>query len=181
MIAVLIAALSFWDNHNERREADRARLAADQRAAVAPAFVLVGTADPDGARIGLRPVHEEQPIQSQVFFFPAAVRGGPVETTGAARIEAGWFEDGLRKAASKADRDGGDLRLPVGVETTYLADGETRVDHSIYDIGYRLEHRMLRGDRVILEGLSVVRRNAPGDLKAATEQIYKTREGSKPQ
>jgi hypothetical protein len=179
--AVIIAILNFWDNHTERRLAEKAQAVADQRAAAAPAFVLVGTADADGGRIRLSPVHPDQPIQSQVFFFPADIRDKPVETTGAARIEASWIDSGLRKAAGKSGGDGGDLRLPVGVSTTYLADGDTRTDNAVYDIGYRLEHRFLRPDRVVLEGLSSVRRGVRGDLRAASEQLYRSRQGAKAQ
>lgn len=175
VVAVLIAILNFWDNHAERRATDQARQAADQRAAIAPAFVLMGAAEPNGDRIRLSPVHADQPIQSQVFVFPAEIRDQPVETAGSARIEAGWFENGLRKAAGKASRDAGDRRLPVGVTTTYLADGDTRTDTAVYDIGYRLQPRLLRADRVVLVGLSIARRNVHGDLKAAVEQAYRGR------
>ncbi len=188
VVAVIIAILNFWDNHSERRlaekaqaAAEKAQMAADQRASAAPAFVLVGTADADGGRIRLSPVHPDQPIQSQVFFFPTEIRDKPVETTGAARIEAAWFDGGLRKAADKSGYDGGDLRLPIGVSTTYLADGDTRTDNAVYDIGYRLQRRFLRPDRVVLEGLSVVRRGVKGDLGAASEQIFRARQGAKPQ
>lgn len=180
VVAVIIAILNFWDNHSERRLAEKAQVAADQRAAIAPAFVLVGTADADGGRIRLSPVRADQPIQSQVFFFPADIRDKPVQTTGAARIEAGWIEGGLRKAAGKDGADGGDLRLPVGISTTYLADGDMRTDNAVYDVGYRLEHRFMRPSRVVLEGLSVVRRGVRGDLRTASEQLYRSRQG-KPQ
>lgn len=175
VIAVVIAILNFWDNHLDRRMAESARQAAEQRAATAPAFVLVGVAEPDGGRIRLSPVHPDQPIQSQVFTFPAEIRKDPVQITGAARIEAGWLADGLRRAAGKADPDAGDRRAPVGVTTTYLADGDTRTDVAVYMIGYRLEPRFLRPAKVILEGLSVARRNVRGDIAAATEQAWQGR------
>lgn len=176
-LALVIAALGFWDNHTERKLADQARMVAEQRAGAAPAFVLIGGSDPDGQRIALRPVHEDQVIQSQVFVFPPAVRAGSVETTGGARIEGGWFEQGLRKTAARHGTGAGDLRLPVGISTTYLAGGDLRVDQSIYDIGYRLQPRFLRPDRVVLEGLSVVRRGVTGDLQRATDEVYRARGG----
>lgn len=101
VIAVIIAILNFWDSHQERKATDQARQAADQRAAIAPAFVLVAAADANGERIRLTPVHADQPIQSQQFIFPTEIRAQPVETAGSARIEASWFEEGLRKAAGK--------------------------------------------------------------------------------
>ena len=180
VVAVLIAILNFWDNHAEHRLAEKERQTADQRAASGPAFVLVGSADNDGALIHLSPVHGEQPIQSQVFFFPTTVRDKPVAITGAARLEAAWIAGGLRKVSGKIGGDPGDLRLPVGIATTYLADGETRTDASIYDLGYRIEPRFLRSGRVVLEGLSVARRGVRGDLQAATQQLYHARGGAEP-
>lgn len=179
VIAVLVAALNFWESHTERRLNDRARQTAEQRAATGPAFVLTGVADPDGERVRLAPVHADQAIQGQTLYFPAEVRDHPVEITGAARIEAGWIAAGLRKADDGADKDVGDRRLPVGIATTYLADGDTRTDAAIYDLGYRLERRFLRPPRLVLEGLSVARRGVKGDLAAATEQVYRARQPAK--
>lgn len=177
VLALVIAALGFWDNHTEHQRADRERLAAEQRSMAGPAFVLVATPDKDGDRLDLRPVHDDQVIQSQTFYFPKAVRGDVVNTTGAARIEGDWIDRGLRTLAGPHGATNGDLKAPVGVSTTYLVDGDTRVDQSIYDIGYRLQPRFLRSDRVVLEGLSVVRRGVPGDLQAATEHVAAARGG----
>jgi len=174
VLALIIAALGFWDNHTDHKLAERARMAAEQKESTAP-LVLIGVADPDGGRIALRPARDDQVIQGQTFVFPKDARGDPVETTGAARIEADWFESGLRKAGRAHKGDADDLRMPIGVSTTYLVDGDLRADQSIYDVGYRLEPRFLRSDRVILEGLSVVRRGVPGDLTAAVEQIARAR------
>ena len=178
VLALVIAALGFWDNHTEHKLAERERIADEQRASTAPAFVLTGAATDDGGKIILRPIHDDEVIQSQVFIFPKAVRGDPVQTAGAARIEGDWCADGLRRLGRRPDA--GDLRSPVGVSTTYLVNGDLRTDQSIYDISYRLEPRFLRGDRVVLEGLSVVRRGVGGDLSAAVEAVYRARGGKAP-
>jgi len=178
VLALVIAALGFWDNHTEHRLAERDRIAAEQRASAAPAFILTGAARSEGDRIDLRPTHDDEVIQSQTFYFPTAVRPDSVQTTGAARIEASWCEAGLRKLTHRTDA--GDLRAPIGIATTYLVDGDTRTDQSIYDVGYRLEPRFLRPDRVVLEGLSVIRRGVSGDLRTAVDALYHARTGKAP-
>ena len=172
VVAVLIAALCFWDNHQQRAREDRERAAAERRAAVLPAFVLRGDALPGGEALRLEPVRSDQVIQSQTFIFPAAVRGGAVHAMGEARIEAGWIAEGARKAArgTKPPADGGDLSLPVGIATTYLADGQTETDQSVYRLGYRLKPHLLPfGAKVELVGLSLAQRGVTGDLKARVE------------
>ena len=174
VLAVLIAGLSFWDSHQQRAREESERAAADRRAAAQTVFVLRGVVDGGGQALRLEPVRSDQVIQSQTFVFPAAVRGGPVRSMGEARIEAGWIEGGARKAAhrSKAPADGGDLSLPVGIATTYLADGQTQTDQSVYRIGYRLRPRLLLlGAKVELVGLSLVQRGVTGDLKARVEAM----------
>ncbi len=178
VLALIIAALSFWDNLHERKLADSARQAAEQAAQTGPAFVLVGQASSDGGRIALRPAHEDHVIQSQILVFPAAVRADTVETTGDPRIEAGWIEAGLRKLGG--GHDAGDRRAPVGISTSYLFNGDVRVDQSIYEVGYRLEPRFLRAPRLVLEGVSVARRGVQGDLKAAVERTFKAQQATAP-
>lgn len=179
VLALVVAALGFWDNHNEHRQAERDRLAAEQRAVQAPAFVLEGVADTSGARVTLRPARDDQVIQSQAFYFPRFIRGQVVQITGAARIESDWIAQGLRKIGARSGPDAGDLRVPVGVSTTYLLDGDLKTDQSLYDLGYRLGPKFLGlgPARVVLEGLSVVRRDVRGDLQAATDQEFSARSG----
>lgn len=173
LLAVLIAALSFWDSHQQRAREERERAAADRRAAAQAVFVMRGVVDSGGQTLRLEPVRSDQVIQSQTFIFPAAVRAGQVRAMGEARIEAGWIADGVRKAAhkAKAPADGGDLSLPVGVATTYLADGLTVSDQSVYRLGYRLRPRLLLGAKVELVGLSLAQRGVAGDLKARVEAM----------
>lgn len=172
MLALLIAALGLWDSHQERRQQDRERAAADQRAAAASPFVLRASASADGRRLTLAPMRDDQLIQSQVLVFPARITAAQPRTTGDPRIDAGWIADGLRRIAS-ADRDKNDedLRAPVGVTTTFLDNGQPRTDQSIYWIAYRLHPHLLLGSTVELRGLSLARRAVTGDLKAKVEAL----------
>jgi hypothetical protein len=174
VLALLVAVFSFWDAHQERAREDRQRAAAERRTAAEAIFLLRADAEADGQRLRLEPVHGDQVIQSQSFVFPPQVRGGVVRTTGNARIEADWFADGLRRAARKTGTEagGGDLRLPVGVTTSFLSDGQTVTDQSIYLIGYTLKPRLLLGPKVELQGLSLARRGVSGDLGAKVAAMW---------
>lgn len=176
--ALVIAGLGYLDAHRERSQAERARAEAvrerqvEQKAdAVKRSFLMTGTPDKSGERIKLDSAHPDQIIQTQTVWFPTAVRGDSVETTGNPRLEAGWIEGGLRKAAGKAKSG----RVPVGVLTVYIDNGETRTDRAIYWLGYSLHPRPLRGDRVELEGLSVARRGVAGELQAAANELWAAR------
>ncbi|HEY8573429.1 hypothetical protein [Phenylobacterium sp.] len=174
--AVVIAALGYWDSHRERGQEAREKAAAarerqaEQRAAQArQAFLLKGTVEGSGERIRLEPVNEGQVIQTQTVIFPTPVRDDEVETTGNPRVERRWFDAGLKKARRKGAETG---RMPVGVVTTYIQDGQTRSDHAIYMLGYSLEDRMLRGDEVKLDGLSFARRVGSGDLQKSVDALW---------
>ncbi|MBS0334375.1 MAG: hypothetical protein JSS35_16525, partial [Proteobacteria bacterium] len=108
------------------------------------------------------------------------VRTDPAQTTGNPRLEAGWFEAGLAKAL----REHGDRhrsgRLPVGVVTTFIEDGQTKTDRSIYLVGYSLHPRVLRSDQAEMEGLSLVRRGVGEDLRAAVDALWARQEPQKP-
>jgi len=129
---------------------------------------MTGAAGNGGDVVRLSSVHPEQVIQTQTVWFPHAIRAGSVETTGNPRVEAGWVQDGLRKAAGK-DRSG---RVPVGVQTVFIEDGQTKTDRAVYQLGYSLHPRLLLGERVELEGLSLARRAVAGDLQAAADQLW---------
>jgi hypothetical protein len=128
---------------------------------------MLGTPDKDGEKVRLSTVHAEQVIQTQTLWFPADIRADSVETTGNPRLEAGWIEDGLRKAVGKAGGKPKRGRLPVGIVTVFIEDGQTRTDRAIYQLGYSLHPRVLLGAKVELEGLTLARRGVAGDLQAA--------------
>ena len=176
ILALVVAALGWWDNHRERLQQDQAR-AADARSRAAEAtretrkasFLLTGQVEGDGRRVRLASARSDQVIQTQTLIFPSAVRGDPVETTGNPRIEADWFEGGLKKAGVKA---GQPRRVPVGVVTIYVEDGDMKTDRAIYAVAATLQGRLLRGARLQLDGVSLVRRGVGGDLQAAVDAAW---------
>jgi hypothetical protein len=172
ILAVIIAALSFWDSHQERVREDRAASAAARQAPADPVFALRGEADGAGARIHLRTVSDAEIIQEQTFVFPAAVRDQPVRATGGADIEAAWFAGGLKKAGSKAAKGSDDdQQLPVAITTTFTVDGRTGHASGLYAIGYRLKPHFPFGATVELRGLAL-RSNGQGDPRALVERAW---------
>ena len=176
--ALVIAGLGFWDSHRERERDERDRAAAvSERQAEAKAqaqkltFVMTGAVADKGETVRLTSVNAEQVIQTQTIWFPADIRSDSVETTGNPRLEVGWIENGLRKHAGKA-RTG---RVPVGVLTVFIEDGQTKTDRAVYQLGYSLHDRTLRADKVALEGLSLARRSVSGDLQAAAGTLWSAR------
>ncbi len=167
ILALVISGLSYWDAHQERVAAPKAAAAAPPRAVP---LVLTGTLDAAHDRIDLRPASAEQVIQTQTIRFPTAVRADTVDTTGNARIEAAWFEAGLRAALKGAKLHSGRHRLAVGIETVFVERDATRTDRAVYDLGYTLHTRLLRPDVVAIEGIGLVRRVA--DLPAAVDARF---------
>jgi hypothetical protein len=181
--ALVVAGLGYWDSHRERIQQDRDRAAAEreraatdaergreralqsQHEAVSHALLLTGT--PDGGELRLKPARADQVIQNQTLWFPTEVRADSVSTTGNPRIEARWIEDRLRRVAKPTDR-----RLPVAIETSYIEEGETRSDRSLYLVGFSLHSRLVGGPRVEFEGLSLARRGVSGDLQAAANGYW---------
>lgn len=162
VIAVVISALTLWNSWSERSDS-RAEKAQEEQKAGARATRLTLTGQASSDVIALRPASADQTIQAQTIRFPTALALDPVETTGEPRIEAGWFAAALKRAREKAglpDDSRGDARIPVLVETTFLADGEAHIDRALYDIGYSIEGRWLRGHSVTLRGLSLATRGA---------------------
>jgi hypothetical protein len=183
--ALLIAALGYWDNHRDRVQAEKERAASEREhqaeakaGALKQTFLMTGQAQ-GGDMIRLSAVHPDQVIQTQAVSFPGDVRGGSETTTGNPRIEAGWFEGGLEKALKARGVKAEHGRVPVGVETSYIEDGQAKTDRSIYLVGYALHSRVLRSAKVELEGLSLLRRGLGEDLQKAVDAAW-DREHPKP-
>jgi hypothetical protein len=181
LVAVVIAALGYWDSHRERSLEERERAAAErQKAAEAhagalkPTFLMTAAPQGSGDWLRLSSVHPEQVIQTQSVTFPSDVRPDAVETTGNPRIEEGWLGAGVLKAEKARGRGGKEVRgrLPLGVVTVYIEDGQTRTDRALYLMGYSVHPRTLRADRVELEGLSLVRRGIGEDVRAAVDGLW---------
>jgi hypothetical protein len=175
--ALVIAGLGYWDNHRERIQAERDRAAESRErqaqakvSALKQTFVLTGSPTEAGERIRIDTVHPEQVIQTQELWFPAAVRADSVKTTGNPRIEAGWIA-----RVGKADAKAGSGRVPVGVLTVFIEEGQTKTDRSIYYVGYSREERVLRRDKITLEGLSLARRGVAGDLQKGADALWAAR------
>jgi hypothetical protein len=178
---VLISAMALWDSHRARTEADAERAVAQGKEAVrVDRLTLVGTARDDGRSLQLAPAVANQVVQSQLIRFPGALGVVPAQTTGDPRIEAEWFAAGLKKArraAGQSDDSVGDERLPIAIETRYLADGVIRTDRAIYDVGYTISGQFLGGSSVRLRGLALVERPG-GDVAKTLERRWSTRHGS---
>lgn len=184
--AVVIAGLGYWDAHRERDQTDRERAAeAREKQAEAQAgalkhlFLMTGTPEGAGDRLRLATVHSEQVIQTQALTFPTEIRGDAVQTTGNPRVEAGWFEGGLSKALHARDDKRHQGRLPVGIVTSFIEDGQTKTDRAIYLVGYSTHPRVLRSDKVEMEGLSLARRGIGDDIQAAVDAMW-TRQNPPP-
>ncbi len=175
---VLISAFALYDAHSARTQDDAARTAAQgKEAARVDRLTLVGTAGNDGRSLKLAPAVATQVVQSQVIRFPAALGVAPAQTTGDPRLEAEWFAEGLKKArraAGQSDDSVGDERLPIAIETRYLADGVIRTDQAIYDLGYTINGKFLGGSSVKLRGLALVERPG-GALAAALDKRWLAR------
>jgi hypothetical protein len=142
-------------------------------------FLMRGEADKDGKRVMLEPSNPTQVAQTQRYVFPTAVLDHAREIgAGRLQIDLVWFDDGLKNALKAARKAGaplpqGEARLPVGVITTYVEDGETRTDRSIYRIGYVAEAGLLGAMKLKLVGATLVRRDVRGDVQAAVDAAWR--------
>lgn len=175
VLAVVIAALNYWDSHRQHLDEVRRAAAQARQATVASALVLEGAPETGGRRLALKAVEPRQVIQSQRYTFPSGVLGHAVEVTAAApRIDSAWISAGLDKALNGAHaKRAGEGRVPVAIVTAYLQDGETRQDRAVYLVGYTWRARFLGGRDIALEGLALQRRQPAGDLQAIVDRMWK--------
>ena len=175
VLALLISAASFWDTHQDHvRSRTGAQTAVPADATAAARLLLSATLDEDRQQLALHPARASQVIETQTLYFPAKIRAAPVETTGNARLEAGWFDAGLRRELKAAKPGLRTHRLAIGIVTSFVVDGVPHTDRAIYDVGYTLRPRFLRGNAVELEGVSLVRSGVGGDLQARIETRWTT-------
>jgi hypothetical protein len=162
VLALAIAALNYWDSHKQHVDAVR-QTTAEKRAQAA--FVVTGVADSEGRRITLKSLKSSQAIQSQRYYFPHAILDHAMEVSAAEpQIDLGWIEDGLRK--SRRGEKSGESTLPVAIVTTYVEDGDTRTDTSLYRIGYGWTTGLFGGPRFRLQGVALSGRAAHGAPEA---------------
>jgi len=172
ILAVVIAGLGYWDAHRQRVAESQEKSAQARAGALRLSFLLTGSPETSGERLRLASVHPEQVIQTQSISFPSEIRSDPVQTTGNPRIEAGWFDGGLNRAARHRPDQPRQGRVPVGIVTVFIEDGQTKTDRSLYMLGYSSHPRMLRSDRIELEGLSLNRRGVGQDVQAAVDALW---------
>jgi hypothetical protein len=161
VIAVVISALTLWNNWSERSDTAATKAQDDKRASARAATLVLMVASSKDGELILRLASTEQSVQSQKLMFPTALALDPAETTGEPRIEVKWFERALKRVRNQArlpDNSRGDERLPVVILTRFLVDGEPHEDVALYDIGYSISGRWLGGHSVTLRGLSLVSR-----------------------
>jgi hypothetical protein len=155
--AVAISGLTLWNSYAERKanEAEHASESA-QSAKKAIVMTLRASTDKIGKTLVLTPRADSQVIQSQTILFPSPLELSAAETSGDGRIERGWLDGALVKArrASGVEDKLGDARLPVVIETHYLADGDPQIDRAVFELGYATTHSLLGGTEVHLRGLS---------------------------
>jgi hypothetical protein len=179
VVAVVISALTLWNAYSDRTHKEANRLAdAAKQAARTQTLLLKAVPADDGRRLDLAPLDPMQTIQGLTIVFPTALGAAPAETTGDARIEARWFDDGLRKARKakgRPDATNGDERVPIQITTRYLADGAAHTDVALYDLGYVLEGRLIGSSAVRLRGLSLIERSSAKAASARLDALWKGR------
>ena len=175
--ALVISGLTLWNSYSERRHSEASQTA-ESRAASAKARTLILRAkvEKDGDRLDLEPTGN-QVIQGQTISFPKALNVDPVDSTDA-RIEARWFEDGLkeaRRAAGETERQRGDARLPIAIATRFTVDGDVAEDVTLYDVGYGTSSGLLGGTSIKLRGLSLIGRSPPEMAGARLDALWNDR------
>jgi hypothetical protein len=166
VLALVIAGLNYWEGHQQHLdEVRREQAQAQAQTRTATAFVNVGEADKDGRFVDLHPLRSSQAIQSQRYRFPGEVLDHPVDITAERpRIEADWIAAGVRRALDEGHaRGAGEARLPLLIETTYVEDGDTRTDVSLYQLGVSWKRGFLGARQLRLTGLALSRRQIAGD------------------
>jgi hypothetical protein len=175
--ALVVSALTLWNNIEERRHSEVAQANQEKRADVkARTLVLRAKVEKDGSRLALSALGD-QSIQGQTIRFPAALDVSPVDSTDP-RIETSWFASGLKQArhdAGEEEKPRGDARLPIAIVTRYYADGEMAEDVSIYDLGYAVKSGFLLGSDIKLRGLSLIGHANAKDAQAKIDALWRAR------
>jgi hypothetical protein len=180
IVAVVISALTLWNSYRERTNTEAEHKAAAEKGSRTTATMIFrATPDRNGTILSLAPRSDSQTVQSQTITFPSALGVSPVDTTGDARIERGWFDSELakaRKAAGAKHDQPGDARLPLLITTHFLVDGEPKVDRGLFELGYEASHAFLSGTTIRLKGLSRV--GSVGDDVSGKKQLEALAKGA---
>lgn len=158
---LIIAALTLYNNWQERREAAAAKQVEDAvERREKTRFILRGTVSDSGRSIVLTR-DEAHPLSDIRLTFPAAL-GLPPQEAVTQTIEATRFDAALRKATD-GGTDTRTGRLPVLIRYTYLTDDQPTTQQAIYDIVWRTEGNFPFPRKVSL--LDFRRREAGGNQK----------------
>ncbi|MDO7833996.1 hypothetical protein Q4610_02965 [Sphingobium sp. HBC34] len=172
VLAVAISALTLYLNWSDKQDERAARASENRKASSRAAALVLNAQTVTDERIAIRTADPDQIVQSQTILFPRALGIGPVDTTGAPRIEAGWFADALKTARDRAklpDDSIGDERLPVAITTRFLVNGDAHDNVALYDIGYGISGRWIAGHSLALRGLSRVGTLTARDAQAKVD------------
>jgi len=180
VVAVLglgLAALNYWESHRDHEQTVRQE-AEKTQAQSRSVFLMRGQANKGGDRVMLDPTNPGQVVQTQRYLFPSPVLDHAKEIgAGRLQVDLSWFDGGLTQALKAACRRGaplpkGEATLPMGVITTYVENGETRTDKSIYRVGYLARPGLLAAVKLELLGATLVRRDVKGDVQAAVDAAW---------
>lgn len=185
VIAVLISALTFWNNWNQRSVDHAQKTAEANRAAMHSGMLVLASTNVGKRELVLKPASSEQSVQNQHIAFPTALGVPPADTTGEPRIDAAWFEHALIKARGAAhlpNNGHGDAPLPVAITTRFLVDGDERTDIALYDIGYSMSAGWFGSHSITLRGVSLIARvkgnTAQARLDARWSRAFPHKQGT---
>jgi hypothetical protein len=183
VVAVVISALTLWNNWSERRDSDAVKAQDEAKVSTRAGRLTLMAVNAGKSVLALKTASADQTVQSQTITFPAALGVAPAQTTGEPRIEAGWFDSALKKAREEAklpDDSRGDEAVPVAITTRFLVDGESHESTAIYDVGYSITGHFLGGHTVTLRGVSLVARvKDAGGVQARLDARWKAVLGRK--
>lgn len=170
-LALMVAGLNLWESHQQRVESTRRAEGEDKARA---AFVAQGHAERQGRNIKINPLSASQVITSQRYVFPRPIQSSTEDVTASEpRIDTAWVATGLgRSVEARRLKGPGHGRFPVVIETTYVEDGETRSDVSLYEIGYDWRPKFLGGEQVRLEGIALAKRGLNGDARKLADAAW---------
>lgn len=150
--ALIISALTLWNNVEQRRGAEAERRASAEAANRDKARLeIVATVADAGERLLLQDAnHRIERIEAR---FPPVLKVAPQSSVGTATIEAAWVRAPLL-SITDGGADALEGRLPIAIVTTWW-DGDTeRRDGALYDLVFTTQGRLIGGRTLKLKGLA---------------------------
>ncbi|MFV0622546.1 hypothetical protein ACBY01_00860 [Sphingomonas sp. ac-8] len=175
--ALVISALTLWNNVSLRKDGQvqraeedaRKQAAADAEAHASRLVTLVGTPRNGGRRLELSDANHR--IERIEIAFPPSLkvpgRSGVLDTT----IDGDWIADPLLKLT-----DGGpdkiEGRLPIRIVSRYWDGDDQREDSAIYELVFATEGHMLSGRTLRLAGVALKQRRAGAKSDATLDSLW---------